>query len=99
MFSIYSRALSKLTAPVMLGVQGSNLSGSEADLKLSFLTHDIAQPPEILGFSSSKNSFFHHNTPIPLSAITLCPVKNKASHHNSCTSTLKCGILWDASTK
>jgi len=88
-FSIYSNAFNKLIAQLRFGVPGSNLSGSPASLKHVSFTQDIAHHHEKAGLRLLSNSSFHHNIHIQESDISLCHVKNKASHHISFTSTLR----------
>gem|GEM_PF-2360437 len=97
-FSIYSKAFSKLIAPLKFGVPGSNLSGKLERVNACSSTLEIAPPPEKAGWSSLSILSFHQSTPIPLSAISLCPVKNIKSQPIFSTSTLKCGTLCEAST-
>jgi len=47
--SIYSIALSKLTAPIKLGVQGSNLSGASSSVYHVLVTDSTAPPPAVAG--------------------------------------------------
>lgn len=87
---IYSIALANDIAPTTLGVPGSKLSGVPIYATVSEVTSATAPPHTFPGVSFLSKDFFHHNTPVPVRAPSLCPVKKQKSQPKSDTSSDIC---------